>query len=69
MQGKKVVMGQVVRYKHPGSLDGTFLPRYSPAMVQEVLDEATGRCRLFVFGPKGQHMDDVECGDGPCQWS
>jgi len=26
--------------------------------------------RLFVFGPKGQHMDDgLKQGDGPCQWN
>ncbi len=29
-----------------------------------------GSVRLFVFGPKGQHMDDgLTQGDGPCQWN
>lgn len=66
---KRVTMGRTVFYRHPGSADGTFAPRSSPAMVQEVLDEETGKCRLFIFGPKGQHLDEIEYGDGPCQWS
>jgi hypothetical protein len=68
LMAQKVTMGRMVIYKHPGSLDGKFSPRESPAVVQEVLDEATGLCRLFVFGPRGQHMDEVTYGDGPCQW-
>jgi hypothetical protein len=29
-----------------------------------------GTVRLFVFGPKGQHMDEgLTQGDGPCQWN
>lgn len=61
-------MGRMVRYNHPGSADGKFPARQSPAMIQEVLS-SDGLCRLFVFGPKGQHMDEVSYGDGPSQWS
>lgn len=63
-----VSMGRIVIYKHPGSADGKFPSRESPAIVQEVMDAETGKCRLFVFGPLGQHMDVVEQGNGPSQW-
>jgi hypothetical protein len=65
---QKVSMGRVVIYRHPGSADGKFPARESPAIVQEVIDEEE-TCRLFVIGPLGQHTDIVKKGDGPCQWS
>lgn len=61
-------IGRIVIYNHPGSSDGKYPPTQSPAMIQHVA--ADGSCRLFVFGPKGQHMDDgLTQGDGPCQWN
>lgn len=65
----KPTMGRIVIYNHPGSADGTFPARKSPAIIQEVINEEDGSCRLFVFGPLGQHMDVVKFGDGPCQWN
>ena len=61
-------IGRIVLYNHPGSLDGKYPPTQSPAIIQNVA--ADGTVRLFVFGPKGQHMDDgLSQGDGPCQWN
>lgn len=64
----KPSIGRIVIYQHPGSADGKFPPQKSPAIIQAVLDEE-GTCRLFVFGPKGQHMDECKQGNGPCEWS
>jgi hypothetical protein len=61
-------IGRIVIYNHPGSADGKYPPSQSPAIIQNVA--ADGSVRLFVFGPKGQHMDDgLTQGDGPCQWN
>lgn len=65
----KPSIGRIVVYHHPGSADGRFPARNSPAIVQEVLSLDSGYCRIFVFGPLGQHMDCVYPGEGPCQWS
>ncbi len=60
-------MGQIVKYNHPGSADGRYPPTHSPAIIQNV--SVDGTVKLFVFGPKGQHMDDkIQYGNGPCQW-
>jgi hypothetical protein len=60
-------IGDIVLYNHPGSADGKYAPTQSPAIVQNVAED--GSLRLFVFGPKGQHMDDgLKQGAGPCQW-
>jgi hypothetical protein len=65
---QKASIGRIVLYHHPGSADGKYPPAVSPAIVQHVADD--GSVRLFVFGPKGQHMDDgLVYGTGPCQWS
>lgn len=65
---QKPSKGRIVLYNHPGSADGTYPPTQSPAIIQDVA--ADGSVRLFVFGPKGQHMDDgLVQGDGPCQWN
>lgn len=64
----KPTIGRIVIYNHPGSADGKYPPTQSPAIIQNVAEDGT--CRLFVFGPKGQHMDDgLKQGDGPCQWN
>jgi hypothetical protein len=63
----KVKQGDIVLYNHPGSACGKYPPTKSPAIVQHVFEN--GSVRLFVFGPKGQHMDDhIQFGSGPCQW-
>lgn len=60
--------GLIVMYNHPGSLDGKHPPQQSPAIIQNVAGD--GSLRLFVFGPKGQHMDEgLTQGDGPGQWN
>ena len=64
----KPTIGQIVIYNHPGSADGKYSPAQSPAIIQNVAED--GSVRLFVFGPKGQHMEDgLKQGDGPCQWN
>lgn len=64
----KPTIGRIVIYNHPGSADGKYPPAQSPAIIQNVA--ADGSVRLFVFGPKGQHMDEgLTEGSGPCQWS
>lgn len=61
-------IGRIVLYHHPGSADGRYPPSVSPAIIQALGPNDT--VRLFVFGPKGQHMDDgISEGEGPCQWS
>lgn len=64
---QKPSIGRIVIYNHPGSADGTYPPAQSPAIIQGVNPDGT--CRLFIFGPKGQHMDNHVQGDGPCQWN
>lgn len=61
--------GRIVIYHHPGSADGKYPPQTSPAIIQQVDQIDPNRCLLFVFGPKGQHMDWSDYGEGPCQWS
>jgi hypothetical protein len=63
----KAKIGDIVLYNHPGSADGKYPPTQSPAIIQHLNEN--GSARLFVFGPKGQHMDDnLTYGFGPCQW-
>jgi hypothetical protein len=63
----KAEIGKIVIYNHPGSACGKYPPTQSPAIIQNVAEN--GSVRLFVFGPKGQHMDDgILEGNGPCQW-
>ncbi len=65
---RKPSIGRIVIYHHPGSADGKYPPTDSPAIIQHVNEG--GSVRLFVFGPKGQHMDDgLLEGTGPSQWS
>ena len=52
----KPKIGMIVLYNHPGSACGRYPPSQSPAIIQHVEDN--GSVRLFIFGPKGQHMDD-----------
>lgn len=67
-KAQKPSIGRIVIYNHPGSADGKYPPTQSPAIIQHVADDGT--CRLFVFGPKGQHMDEgLTQGNGPCQWN
>lgn len=65
----KPSQGRVVIYHHPGSADGRFPPRTSPAIVREVDPDNPYRCQIFVFGPLGQHQDWVDFGGGPSQWT
>lgn len=69
MEEQKPSIGRIVVYHHPGSADGVHPPQDSPAIIQAVLDVDSGLCRLFVFGPKGQHMDECLRGSVGCQWS
>jgi hypothetical protein len=63
----KPTIGKIVLYNHPGSACGRYPPTQSPAIIQHVFEN--GSVRLFIFGPKGQHMDDnIIQGNGPCQF-
>lgn len=57
-----------VVYNHPGSADGKFPPKYSPAIVQRVNDDGT--VELFVMSVYGGLFfnHNVEHGSGPSQW-
>lgn len=67
-QAQLPTIGRIVIYHHPGSADGRYQPTDSPAIIQNVASDGT--CRLFIFGPKGQHMDEgLTYGHGPYQWS
>src|SRR5260370_240342 len=44
-------IGRIVVYNHPGSADGKFAPKQSPAMVQKVNDDGTVEMIVFsVYG-------------------
>lgn len=47
----KPSIGRVVVYNHPGSADGKFPPKQSPAIVQKVNDD--GSVELFVMSVYG----------------
>lgn len=58
----------MVVYNHPGSTDGKYPPQKSPAVIRDVAED--GSVTLWVFGPKGIHMDSgITQGDGPSQWN
>lgn len=63
-------IGRIVVYNHPGSADGKFPPKQSPAIVQKVNDDGT--LELFVMSVYGGIFfnHSVEMGDGPsqCNW-
>jgi len=66
---KKPSMGRVVVYNHPGSADGKFPPKQSPAIIQRVNDDGT--IEMVVFSVYGGIFfnHNVEMGDGPSQWN
>jgi hypothetical protein len=68
-EAPKPSQGRIVLYNHPGSADGKYAPTTSPAIVRAVCKDDPYKCELFVLGPKGQHQDWAEYGNGPCQWS
>ena|ERR1035437_6500348 len=44
-------IGRIVVYNYPGSADGKFVPKQSPAMVQKVNDDGTVEIIVFsVYG-------------------
>lgn len=65
----KPSIGRVVVYHHPGSADGKFPPKESPAVVQKVNDD--GSCELFVMSVYGGLFFNHNAteGEGPNQWS
>ena len=69
MESKQPSIGRIVVYNHPGSSDGKFPPKKSPALVQKVNDDGTVEMVVFsVYG--GLFFNhDVEQGDGPSQWN
>jgi hypothetical protein len=62
-------MGRIVVYNHPGSADGKFTPKKSPALIQNVNEDGTVEMVVFsVYG--GLFFNhNVERGDGPSQWN
>ena len=47
----KPSIGRIVIYNHPGSADGKFPPKQSPAIVQKVNDD--GSIEVVVFSVYG----------------
>jgi len=62
-------IGRIVVYNHPGSADGKFPPKQSPAVVQRVNEDGT--VELFIMSVYGGLFfnHNVTQGDGPCQWN
>lgn len=60
---------RLVVYNHPGSADGKYPPRQSPAVVQVVNPDET--VDLFVMSVTGGIFFAKGCsqGDGPSQWN
>jgi hypothetical protein len=69
MTEQKPSICRMVVYNHPGSADGKFPPKQSPAVIQKVNEDGT--CELFVMSTYGGILfnHDVEQGDGPSQWN
>lgn len=72
----KPSIGRIVIYNHPGSADGKFPPKQSPAIIQKVNmenpdDNQSTSVELVVFSVYGGMFfnHNVEQGDGPSQWN
>jgi len=64
----KPSIGRIVVYHHPGSADGKFPPKVSPAIVQRVNEDGT--LELCVFSVYGGLFfnHSVAQGPGPSCW-
>ena len=51
MKTESASIGRIVIYNHPGSADGKFAPKQSPAIIQKVNDDGT--VELFVMSVYG----------------
>lgn len=60
-----ITMCRMVQYHRHGSPDGTHKPEPSPAVVVQVLDQKTEKCRLFVMNPNGLYFTDAEFSEKP----
>ena len=58
-------IGRIVHYQRFGSPGGEHQPEPSPAVITKVLDEATGRCQLFVMNPNGLYFNDTPYSETP----
>lgn len=62
-------IGRIVIYNHPGSADGKFLPKKSPAMIQAVNPDGTVEMVVFsVYGGLFFNHNVVH-GDDLGQWN
>jgi len=52
MGEQKPSIGRVVVYNHPGSADGKFAPKQSPALIQKVNDDGTVEMVVFSIWPQ-----------------
>lgn len=61
-------IGDIVLYNHPGSADGKFPPKQSPAIVQKVNED--GSLEMVVFSTYGGLFfnHNVQEGFGPSSW-
>jgi hypothetical protein len=46
---QKPSIGRIVVYNHPGSADGKFPPKQSPALIQKVNEDGTVEIVVFLF--------------------
>jgi hypothetical protein len=65
----KPSIGRIVVYNHPGSADGKFPAKQSPALIQKVNEDGT--IEMVVFSVYGGLFfnHNVEQGGGPSQWN
>jgi hypothetical protein len=61
----KPSIGRIVLYHRYGSPFGEHLPKPSPAVVTEVIDEASGLCQLFVMNPNGIYFNQTPYSEEP----
>ena len=65
----KPSIGRIVVYNHPGSVDGKFPPKQSPAIVQCVNPDGTVEMDVFNIYGGLFSSHNVKQGDGPLQWN
>jgi len=58
-------IGRIVHYQRYGTPGGEHKQEPSPAIVTQVLDEATQTCQLFVMNPNGLYFNATPFAKSP----
>jgi hypothetical protein len=71
MPGQKASIGRIVLYCKYGTPGGEHKPEPSPAIITQVLDEASQKCQLFVMNPNGVYFNQTPYSEElkPGHWS